>query len=474
MREGLEEVQRIVLKSDAWTESAHLVLSFPKGSYPLRFLHKLKAMAWPTSAKAEKAETQVSLGFSRRGLESAQVPQPVLALFALKSPAFAAGAALRASQHLGAGGRDAPSSWDKAFGFETLDAVLSVHAKGVGVAAELKDQVIQVAAKHGLGVAELPPGLRLPPPPGLAESEQTPSSRTKPASQWVHFGYRDGLARIGIEGLTHQRYLDELRPSSIHPVGEFLLGYPQHSGANPWLAGPDKGVWPRKLRDFFARGSFGVVQQIEQHVGEFESFVNDKAKLLDITPDELKAKLCGRYPNGLPLAADKSAQPETDFDYVNDRKGYACPFGSHIRRMNPRGDALAHAGRVRPLLRRGMPYGEPWAPDCGDTVERGLIGHFFCASIEDQFEHLIGQWANMVPLGSRDIGRAKDPLIGGHEPGDGDFVIERPDQQAPLRVKGLLPFTRTRGTAYLFYPSLATLQGIAEGSDWGLTEQDDE
>lgn len=474
MTDCLQRVQRLVLKGQPWAESRHLVLSFAKGSRPLQFLHALGPSLWPTAAVVQRPAVQLSLGFSRRGLENAYVPKHVLACFAQKSPAFTAGAALRASSHLGASGRDAPPSWDDAFGFLTLDAVLSVHAQTDGGADGPTKQALALALAHGLHVKELPKGIRLPQPAHVAVPDHGLASGRQGEPQWVHFGYRDGLARIGIEGLTPQHKLAECKPSSIHPAGEFLLGHPQHGGANPWIAGPGPAVWPEELRAFFADASFGVLQQLEQHVRAFEDFVEYKADVLGLRTDALKAQLCGRYPSGLPLAADKGARPEDDFDYAHDRHGYNCPFGSHIRRMNPRNDSLAHTGRKRPLLRRGMPYGPAWNKGEDDSTPRGLIGQFFCASIEDQFEHLIGQWADRVPLGSPDTGRARDPLIGAHEPGDGAFVMDRPPALAPLRLTGLRSFTRTRGIAYLFYPSLTTLKGIADNSLWGLLKEDDE
>ncbi len=147
--------------------------------------------------------------------------------------------------------------------------------------------------------------------------------------------------------------------------------------------------------------------------------------------------------------------------------------------MNPRAaidadGALAHAARSRALLRRGMPYVR-----CATTAratgkeERGFVGHFFCASIEDQFEHLVGQWGERVPLGSADRGRARDPLIGAHEYDDGDFEIPTDDPKASLTVKGLKPFVRVVGTSYLFYPSLSTFDGIVASETW-IPDDDDE
>ena len=59
-----------------------------------------------------------------------------------------------------------------------------------------------------------------------------------------------------------------------------------------------------------------------------------------------------------------------------------------------------------------------------------------------------------------DGGSARDPLIGAHEPGDGGFEIPMPGGR-PLMLRGLRRFTRTRGVAYLFYPSVTTLGRMA-------------
>ena len=133
-----------------------------------------------------------------------------------------------------------------------------------------------------------------------------------------------------------------------------------------------------------------------------------------------------------------------------------------------------------------MPYGPEWKADKAvdgkypaDEISRGLIGQFFCASIESQFEHLLGEWADRVPLGSPAEGGARDPLIGAHAPGDGPFEIPRPKEPNdprkkpdPLRLTGLLPFTRTVGAAYLFYPSRTTLCGIANEKYWSQDLRD--
>ena len=99
--------------------------------------------------------------------------------------------------------------------------------------------------------------------------------------------------------------------------------------------------------------------------------------------------------------------------------------------MNPRGDGATAHWRTRRAAARcfaaACPRGATHGVD--RKAAHGFVGHFFCASIEDQFEHLVGQWGDRVPLGSADRGGARDPLIGAHEHGDGAFEVP----QAPRR-----------------------------------------
>ena len=472
-------VQHIVLNGWHWEVACHLALQFGPAMQAPHFLHQLRRHhLWPTAAHAysQRPRLQVSLGLTRRGLDAARVPAHVLACFALKAPAFHAGAALRAGRQLGAVGADAPERWNSEFAFTELDAVLSLHAMDQSTLAQTMRTIRQLARLCGIRVRCMAVARRLEPPAG---------SRSGDHQQWVHFGYRDGLTRVPIDGWPP--HAAAAPPGQARAAGEFVLGLPQDSGANPWIGGPGARVWPAPLREFFRHGSFGVLHLIEQHVTAFEQFLDDQVKRLladraVFTAAEvaamgepqarrkirnyLKAKLCGRTPEGEPAHLPGTA-PQSDFNYDSDDKGYGCPLGAHARRMNPRGDGLAQDARTRFLLRRGMPYGRK------DTQERGLMGQFFCASIEDQYEHLLGQWADRVPMGSADGGGARDPLIGAHAPGDGCFEIPRKDAQ-PLQIKGLQPFTRTRGVAYLFYPSLDTLQGIADNKPWREPDEEDD
>jgi deferrochelatase/peroxidase EfeB len=493
-----DDVQRIVLRGTKWKVGCQLMLCFESGS-PLSFINDLSRNHWPTADRETEPAVQVSLGFTRRGLERVDVPQAVLAKFAFQAPAFWAGAALRAADFLRMTGENAPERWPEQFAFDFLDAVLSVHASN---ADELESVVrtVKASAQHRkLHCQELPRLAALSPPP-----KTDLSSTDKANSSWVHFGYRDGLSRVVIRQIKAVDLPGSTERTSMHEAGEFLLGHIQDCGANPWIAGPARQVWPEAFRAFFHNGSFGIVQQIEQRVEAFDAFV-EAALPNGLDEQEIRGKLCGRYPDGRSLAAPKG-NPEADFDYADDPLGVRCPYGSHARRMNPRlppsaADRLAGtdtqaraseggAGRLamfsrrRPLLRRGLSYGtalweaaeiaDPEAAASAKQEPKGLVGQFFCGSIEDQYEHLLGEWGDRVAMGSRDGGGARDPFMGAHQPGDGPFEIPRPSDKA-IELSGLTPFIRTIGAAYLFYPSLTTLhgekgnanrRGIAGGCFW--------
>lgn len=468
MATPLDTVQRIVLHGGPWALARHLLLDFgTPADGPLHLLQELLRSGRPHRAADARPAVQCSLGFTRQGLERARVPAHVLRRFALKAPAFWAGAEQRAASHAAAHGDNAAATWDRGFRGAHLDAVLSLHADDAKALHRADDELRRLADAARVRVTALVTAERLPRPQGAGAPDRVPGDER---ALWMHFGFRDGLSHVGIEGWTAPQRLSQLKPVSRHAPGEFVLGHAQDSGAHPWLGGPGRQVWPPELRAFFHNGSFGVLQQLAQDVPAFERFVAEQARAAGLPAPALKAKLCGRTPEGRPLAT--GGAPEDDFDYGDDAAGHRCPFGSHVRRMNPRSDGLAHSARRRPLLRRGLPYGPPWGGDFDDRRARGLMGLFFCASLEDQFEHLLAQWADRVPLGSADGGGARDPLIGAHEPGDGPFEIPRAGERA-LRLHGLRPFTRTVGTAYLFHPSLETLRGIADSHTWAPPDADD-
>jgi deferrochelatase/peroxidase EfeB len=431
------------------------------------FLHGLRGLCDITwdAPSLRRGECHVALGLTYAGLLSLPVPRHVRQVLHRRAPAFCDGAALRAPARLGDTGINAPSHWSEAFG-PTLHFILTMHADSPN---DLDRQTKAVEALRDRGnpvrlhVLE---GGWIGAPPGQQ-------------GQWVHFGYRDGLSHVRLDHPAGSR-------SGGVAAGEVLLGHPRDHGDNPWLLARQRS---RLLRELFLDGSFGVLRKIEQDTAAFEDYVDTAAQRLRqawpqaaaqpaLLRDLVKAKLCGRWPDGRAfdpqagglLPAGSAQHPPEQLQFQDDAAGEACPFAAHVRRLQSGGADLAHARR-RVLVRRGRPYGKAaWHPVDGQ-VERGLLGLFFCASLEDQFEHLLGHWVDAMPLGLPGDRQIKDPLIGHHDDGGAPFEVPLPGQ-APLPLPRMPRCVRTRGTAYAFYPGQRGLQLLLEEHD--LLDRDEE
>jgi Dyp-type peroxidase family len=273
-----------------------------------------------------------------------------------------------------------------------------------------------------------------------------------------HFGYRDRLSQLYIEGED-----DEPSPYSSEPLkpGEFILGYPDEEGVIATMPEPEL------LR---RNGSYMAYRRLQQHVGVFRDFLRQHGR----TPEEqelVAAKLMGRWRSGAPLvlAPDKDdpalgADPlrSNDFNYkTQDPYGYAVPLGAHIRRLNPR-DTAANTNRRR-MIRRGASYGPPLpegAPE--DGVERGIAAFLICASLIRQFEFAQNVWINDKNF--EELGNERDPIVGNQ---DGTLEYKIPKRPIRKVITGVPAFTTVRGGAYFFLPGLKALRYLASLGNTG-------
>ncbi|MGA8210905.1 MAG: peroxidase, partial [Nocardioidaceae bacterium] len=253
-------------------------------------------------------------------------------------------------------------------------------------------------------------------------------------------------------------------------LGEFVLGFPDEDGQTN--EGPD----PRLMR----HGTFVVYRRLQQRVGEFRRMLGEASDLTGLPPELVAAKLVGRWRDGTPLELAPDRVPtdltdrqapdlSNDFRYLpHDRVGEMCPRGAHVRRTNPR-DSLDFGGVVASggvlsarhrIIRRGMPYGSPLAPDAEeDDLDRGLLFVCFNADIERQFETVQGDWCSDGD--AMGLGEDCDPLAG-----------TGPLRKLTVPVAGgapaFIPVGRavvvTRGAEYLLAPSRSALHGLAHRS----------
>jgi Dyp-type peroxidase family len=298
----------------------------------------------------------------------------------------------------------------------------------------------------------------------------------------VHFGYRDNIAQPTVIGAPPRKCPI---PDGQPPVatGEFLLGYDNESGA-PYT------VQPAELS---TNSSYAAFRILEQDVAGFEAFLTQYAAQAGIDAEMLAAKVCGRWRNGNPLElapdAPEQALPLSqlnDFQYTaDDTLGLKCPIGSHIRRNNPRDEAIVGTDSTHHrIVRRAMPYGPAYDPAHPDPVPtpRGLIGYFINASIFNQFEFLTGQWnllstfvkSAKAPCGSG-TGNAvfnisgEDVFLGVNDPSPSSpnpssFTLPAcgASSSANKTLTGFSRLITTRGGAYCFLPSITGLRYLAQ------------
>ena len=358
------QVQRLALSGSDFDCSCHLVLEVKDASDARQFLQRvLRSRDGVTFGERDRVrkdggesdrEPAVSIGFTYRGLQALGVPDRYLNELRVKAPAFCEGAPARAALRLGDAGPCAAEQWQPMFAFDRAHVLISIHGPNRGavdaMAERLADTAGGRAAFKGWEGA-------------LPAEHLTKDKRART----VHFGFRDNLARPRIVGERFEP--DKLR----HHAGELVLGYLNDSKFNRW----DNELTAPEVAQFFRNGSFGVLRKIEQNEEAFDKYLNQQASALDVPPNYLKAKLCGRWPNGAPIMPGQHPQsqpsepkPEDVFNFEDDKQGFGCPFGAHIRRANPRGDSIAPT-RLRPLFRRGMPYGPMLRGDEGRETRNG-------------------------------------------------------------------------------------------------------
>lgn len=307
----------------------------------------------------------------------------------------------------------------------------------------------------------------------------------------IHFGYTDNISQPRVDGAPPPKLpLPDMQ--STAPTGEFLLGYPNQFNA------PKAGfrVTPDQLSK---NSSFGVFRLLEQDVAGFESWLQREAPTVDLDVEALAAKVCGRWRNGMPLVLcpDTPDSPVVAPDQINnytylssdndrdDTFGYKCPIGAHMRRSNPRNEAVRGApdeGSKHRITRRAMPYGPAYDPNEPADTTRGLVGWFINASIEQGFEFVMRAWVNN-PSGENFVASrpgphradprsnisGRDVLLGANDPTISSFIIPEPPADADdprsrakhKKLTGFRSFVTTRGGAYCLLPSIHALRYIS-------------
>lgn len=302
-----------------------------------------------------------------------------------------------------------------------------------------------------------------------------------------HFGFKDGISQpiIKESGLPGN-------DRDMVPAGEFLMGYKnlynvfpqtpliQHEEGDLNLLAADAGDSGNK--DLGRNGSYLVIRHMEQDVTAFWEFMNDSTRdehghIIAEESIRLASRMFGRWPGGAPLTKYPLQDPgiistDNDFGYAQtDEDGLKCPFGSHIRRSNPRDsfedidskESVRLSNRHR-IIRRARPYGDPIIGSPTNHKPKGEVGilfNCFNADISRQFEFIQYTWSN-IPK-PKQLYNDPDPIIGVKEvpePGvEQNFTIQM--EPINMTVKGLKRFVRIRGGAYFFFPSISAIRYLS-------------
>lgn len=407
-------------------------------------LHIMTAAEWTAQVGWSSA---LNVGFTYTGLQALHLPEATLASFA-GAKAFVAGAVERATL-IGDCGKSAPHRWRGNLNSREVHVMFSVYAEKEKLAV-LGASFRELIRQHGCTVLHHEDGAVL---------EDGPPQREKLPGVLIHFGYRDGISQPVIAGAPNPQYAT-VNPTLVAP-GAFLLGHPSQWEGFQYPV-------PHPL-DFGRNGSFAAFRILQQDVEGFEAYLSTAAAVTKLDREKIAAKICGRWLNGVALTAKTpstlpSIPPDhqlNDFAFTDDAQGLVCPFDAHIRRTNPRGDSVAGAdGDRHPIVRRGMPYGPKYDPVTRDQHERGLLGVFVCASIEDQFEFLMTSWINRGGFRPELTSASKDLITGNNTLGETGFQL--PTASGMVTLPPFADFVTTRGAAYCFLPSITGLTYIAD------------
>ena len=432
----LHDIQATVLRQrPAPYFGTHVALRIDEPNAGRAFLRRLtpyidSAAGWRIGANA-----WLSTAISYAGLEALGLPQESLQSF---PEAFRVGMAARARQLHDEGVND-PKNWQRPFGTREIHIGVSAFCDS----EEKHRRALEIARDQYEGFSGV--SVLFTEDFGAQPGDLNP------------LGYKDGIDQPAIEGSGVEPLPGQ---GPLIKAGEFVLGYPGEAGVPLPMPQPD--ILGRN-------GTYIGLRKYQSRVGAFNRFLHANGR----TEEErelLAAKLVGRWRSGAPLtlapnvdnpAIGADPQRNNDFNYANDPRGRQVPFGSHIRRMNPRDTELARLTdvNIHRIIRRGTTYGLPYDPDAlsegDDEVPRGAYFMFISAKAMATMEFLQQEWVNdgdFIKAGSE-----RDPIVGLQEK-EATFTI--PQEPVRRRVRGIETFNVLRGGEYFFMPSLSALKWL--------------
>jgi Dyp-type peroxidase family len=228
-------------------------------------------------------------------------------------------------------------------------------------------------------------------------------------------------------------------------------------------------------------GSYLVFRKLEQDVKGWNDQVENIQKNTRLNAELIGAYAVGRFKDGTPVIEqdtpenlDASRPVENNFNFAGDMDGTKCPFHSHIRKTNPRGDIARVFGENDPekekqlneeernsrIARRAIPYGEQEGEN-----EKGLLFMCYQQSITKQFEVMQKDWANTQGFVKDKTG--VDSVIG--QNGENQHLKKnwpkkygKGSNAEDFFQLSFGEFVSMRGGEYFFTPSLSGLKNLVK------------
>jgi Dyp-type peroxidase family len=407
-RRMLEDLQGNILKGHGREHTAHLFLNFgdniAKAKAVIRSVGRQvqSALDQLRDAKVFKATRLSGCCFQSFYLTAAGYA--ALGTAASKQPS---GAAFKAGLRARGGSLNdpPPSSWDKHFKQDSPARI--VH--GMMLIADTTEAEVVAHANRWAALLALG-GIT------VIGRDIGKAYKNKAGNGLEHFGYVDGrsqplLLKQDVDAEAASAGTAKWDPA--FPLKQVLV---QDKGGSSTVS---------------SFGSYFVFRKLEQNVKGFKDTEQQLATALGLVGDADReragAMAVGRFEDGTPFIMQQTdgLGPANDFNYTPDPSGALCPFRSHIRKTNPRGESaikLAQFGvtvaseREHIMARRGITYGERTQDadfeflDPKPTKDVGLLFMAYMSSIENQFEFTQATWANNTSFVAPNSGL--DPVLG--------------------------------------------------------------
>ena len=331
-------MQRLPLEGFDTEHCMHLILRVADAERARAFLREICDRKWVRDsasgrddnhplAGAGSSPTHMNIGFTFRGLDALGLEARYQAVFKTLAPAFEQGAAARAAQ-LGDTGASAAENWEDRFALDEAHLLISLHSDQRILLDQAASDLGKISGDALTGWDESLRGAQL--------SSESDGACGK--IRTTHFGFRDGIARptIKIDGES-ENPIQEKTPDraktpnqEIDSAGELVVGYLNGEGYDRWTES-----LPDDVARFFRDGSFAAFRKIAQDEETLDAFLLQAAAKSGVALDLLKAKMCGRWPNGavlMPGAFTAPAQPPpadeiNKFTFKDDIEGHGCRFG---------------------------------------------------------------------------------------------------------------------------------------------------